>query len=301
MVVSAFVTSSSCLFLHPPQKGCIRRSNSFIGKLKPTMITVPDFVRLSAYTEEYHENSSSFSDYYQENTSSFSYYRDEDLGDLAASAAAARLDDLAASAAAAASASSTIPRHRPPPHHVAIRTRDIETAIGFYSLFGFEVQHKFRAGSARAAWIVQEPVEVGAPPLRIELIEIPNYILDEQPGARARAVDLLARYDLLGYNHLALDVTHFCCMNRTEENSLPSLSDYIYHLNFTSQKIFGKTIRIALPPKQTMIGNDVYELAYIFDADGCLLELLNYQTTITTWKYEEEILKWWQQQSLNNK
>jgi hypothetical protein len=50
-----------------------------------------------------------------------------------------------------------------------------------------------------------------------------------------------------------------------------------------------------------MIGKDVYELAFIYDADGCLLELLNYQSTITTWTYEEEILKWWQQQSINNK
>lgn len=256
-------------------------STKFMGKWSLSTASSPEFVRLRAFTENYHENSSNYGEY-QENTSSFSY-RDAELDELANSAS-----------------TKTTLRHRPPPHHVAIRTRDIETAITFYSMFGFEVQHKFRAGTARAAWLAQEGVD-GVPPLRIELIEIPNYILDEQPGARARAVDLLARYDLLGYNHLALDVTHFCCMNKTDSDTVASLTDYMYHLNSTSQKIFGKTIRVALPPKQTMIGSDVYELAFIYDADGCLLELLNYQSTITSWTYEEEILKWWQQQSINNK
>ena len=62
----------------------------------------------------------------------------------------------------------------PIPHHVAVRTRDIDRAISFYSLFGFEVQHKFRASSARAAWLAL-PEQPGS--LRIELIEIPGYIL----------------------------------------------------------------------------------------------------------------------------
>jgi len=175
----------------------------------------------------------------------------------------------------------------PIPHHVAIRTRDIERAISFYSLFGFEVQHKFRASSARAAWLTlaEQPAS-----LRIELIEIPAYILPVQP----RALDLLEHNYLLGFNHLALDVTRFC--NNSTNNTL---SNYITQVNCTSLEKFGKTLRIALLPKQTMIGNDVYELAFLFDADGCLLELLNYQTTLP-FDYSEEVMKWWQKQQSNS-
>ena len=36
-------------------------------------------------------------------------------------------------------------------HHVALKTRNITNAIQFYSMFGFEVHHKFRAGTR---WIV---------------------------------------------------------------------------------------------------------------------------------------------------
>ena len=32
-------------------------------------------------------------------------------------------------------------------HHVALKTRNITNAIQFYSMFGFEVHHKFRAGT----------------------------------------------------------------------------------------------------------------------------------------------------------
>jgi len=94
---------------------------------------------------------------------------------------------------------------------------------------------------------------------------------------------------------LALDVTHFC--NNSSTNN--TLSNYITQVNCTSLEKFGKTLRIALPPKQTMIGNDVYELAFLFDADGCLLELLNYQTTLP-FDYSEEVTNWWQKQQSNS-
>lgn len=33
-------------------------------------------------------------------------------------------------------------------HHSALKTRNITTAMQFYSLLGFSVQHKFRAGAS---------------------------------------------------------------------------------------------------------------------------------------------------------
>jgi hypothetical protein len=38
---------------------------------------------------------------------------------------------------------------------------------------------------------------------------------------------------------------------------------------------FGKGLRVALEPKQQIIGRLVFELAFIYDADGTVLELLN--------------------------
>ena len=38
--------------------------------------------------------------------------------------------------------------------------------------------------------------------------------------------------------------------------------------------LFGRQLRIALPPEQKVIGSQVYEMAFIYDADGALIELL---------------------------
>jgi len=189
----------------------------------------------------------------------------------------------------------TSPASHPIPHHVAIRTRHIETAIQFYSLLGFEVQHKFRAGPAKAAWLTQQQPPSSST-MRIELIEIPKHVLNEQPGTRKRAIDVLTREELLGYNHLAFDVTHLIrsmnADNMANNSTLTTtsliscgcntygLSNYIEQLNEQSLSTFGKTLRVALQPQQTIVGNEVYELAFIYDADGCLLELLHYQSTL---------------------
>jgi hypothetical protein len=186
-------------------------------------------------------------------------------------------------------------------HHSAIRTRNITLAIQFYSLFGFEPTVKFKTGPARAAWLEQqrpqqpspsssssslqdqEPAPPSpTPPLmpspsscRIELIEIPPHILMEGSSAsgewtKKRAPDLLARSDLLGHNHLALDVTSSAQQLGCGRN----LTAWMGHLNEQSVALFGKTMRVALPPKQLIIGNVVYELAFLYDADGALIELL---------------------------
>ncbi|GKY96814.1 hypothetical protein MPSEU_000640600 [Mayamaea pseudoterrestris] len=153
-------------------------------------------------------------------------------------------------------------------HHTCIKTRNITTAIDFYSLFGYQMEGKFRAGPARAAWL-----ELEGSQHRLELIEIPSHILNERLGQRRRALDLMERQDLLGYNHVALDVTNQIVGNQT-------LAIWIDNLNKVSLERFGKSLRVALEPKQQMIGDAVFELAFLSDADGCLVELLRYQADL---------------------
>jgi catechol 2,3-dioxygenase-like lactoylglutathione lyase family enzyme len=172
-------------------------------------------------------------------------------------------------------------------HHTAIRTRDILTAIQFYSLFGFQVEAQFRSGPAKCCWLsLSNKYDA-----KIELIEIPSYILNEDLGTRKRALDSFRNEQLLGLNHMALDVSEAISnlrdsfnstttsSIRVESNSLSiksyGLSEYLVHVNQTSIEKFGKGLRIALDPRQQIIGRYVFELAFLYDADGTVLELLN--------------------------
>jgi catechol 2,3-dioxygenase-like lactoylglutathione lyase family enzyme len=160
-----------------------------------------------------------------------------------------------------------------PIHHIAIKTRNITVAIQFYSLLGFHPTVKFKAGPAKAAWLEQKQQSQSMASVRIELIEVPSYVLNESEGMRKRAIDFMQRQDLLGHNHIALDVT-----NSIDKNSnCLNLADYLDCLNKLSLEIFGKTLRIALQPQQQMIGRSVYELCFLYDADGSLLELIRKQ------------------------
>ncbi|KAL3928009.1 MAG: hypothetical protein SGBAC_012838 [Bacillariaceae sp.] len=157
-------------------------------------------------------------------------------------------------------------------HHTAIKTRNITLAIQFYGLLGYEVTTKFRAGPAKAAWLEHTPASTGT---RLELIEVPSHILNEPEGQRSRAIDFMQRQDLLGMNHFALDVT-----GSIKSQGLESLAEWMKKLNKKSLIEFGKNLRIALSPRQQMIGRSVYELAFLYDADGALVELLNKQTDL---------------------
>jgi hypothetical protein len=195
-------------------------------------------------------------------------------------------------------------------HHTAIKTRNITMAMSFYSLFGYCTEYKFRAGPARAVWLtLPHCYEKHS---RIELIEVPSYMLRND-----RAPDLLiSRPDILGYNHIAIDVTpqiHYqeqlqsnngnqtlpasSTTPTTTEASLdlqpstPSLTTYIEQLNFTSMQKFNKTLRMALyPPQQQMIGPNIYEIAFVYDADGSLIELLYCTAT----KLQQNITSGWE-------
>ncbi|KAL7551593.1 hypothetical protein ACHAWF_014779 [Thalassiosira exigua] len=172
-------------------------------------------------------------------------------------------------------------------HHVAIKTRDIDNAIKFYSLLGFGVESKFVAGPARAAWLLNESCtgdDKGGPRSRIELLEVPSYMLNEAEGTRKRAIDLTKREELLGLNHFALDVTNNIPRPDNDDGAsadgtacaLYQLQEWMDDLNQLSVETFGKTLRVALPPTKRIMGKDVYEMAFLYDADGTLVELLNH-------------------------
>lgn len=167
---------------------------------------------------------------------------------------------------------------QPKIHHTALRTRNITDAINFYSLFGFEVEVKFLAGPSRAAWLRQEDG------IRLELIEIPAYVLQEPEGMKRRALDSMKRPEILGWNHVALDVTTL-----VQEKKMEQLSDWIDLLNETSVARFGKSLRVALESQQKIIGSGVFELSYIYDADGALVEFLHHQTDL-----EQEVASGWE-------
>lgn len=215
------------------------------------------------------------------------------------------------------------PLLQPPIHHTAIKTRNITTAIQFYSLLGYTNVTKFRAGPARAAWLRhhcpsiddqqhQDENDATMPTTTkgtsgssiIELIEVPSWILKERPKTRSRAVDLLNRQDLLGLNHIALDVTNSAqrlAMSRKiqDENNDNSgrsgeevntrlqpvqgqmkLKVWMDELNTRSLEEFGKTVRVGLEPFQQIIGNTVYELAFVYDPDGMLIEFVLQSKTL---------------------
>ena len=184
-------------------------------------------------------------------------------------------------------------------HHTAIKTRNITLATEFYSLLGFQVTTKFRAGPARAAWLELVSPDDGGESggCRLELIEVPSFVLEEPAGMRRRAYDLMERQDLLGHNHLALDVTQQIAeaaaaanindndnQDSDEEESNPSritdLTTWLQALNQTSIDTSNRMLRVALEPQQQMIGQGVFELAFLYDADGALIELLNKQSEL---------------------
>lgn len=194
----------------------------------------------------------------------------------------------------------SVPYHQ---HHIAIRTRNIENAISFYSLLDFKVEHKFRAGPARAAWLTASDSNKYT---RIELIEVPNHILQEEEGTRQRALDLMTQEHLLGLNHFALDVTEFTNAitldkdddaspndkSRKKEEITYALDKYLNHLNSKSLTEFRRSIRVAVPPQQKIIGKNVYELAFLYDADGSIVELL-YHVSELEFEDEESMDSGW--------
>ena len=139
-------------------------------------------------------------------------------------------------------------------HHASIRTANIHRAIAFYQQLGFTIQERFTTGYTLACWMEG----LGG---RIELIEIP------QPKP---APDAFGDEHYVGYYHLSFDLTAIT-------TDLPSWLDKL-QASFTKAAQTNpellNPLKILLQPKQQIIGDRVYEVAFIADTDGLPLEFI---------------------------
>ena len=138
-------------------------------------------------------------------------------------------------------------------HHASIRTSDIYRAIAFYEQLGFQVCERFTAGITLACWM--EGLSG-----RIELLQVP------QPRP---AADAFEDEHYTGYYHLSFDLTDTVA-------DLPAwlagLRDKFDQAAQTSEQV--KPLKVLLEPMQQMIGDCVYEVVFLADADGLPLEFL---------------------------
>jgi catechol 2,3-dioxygenase-like lactoylglutathione lyase family enzyme len=135
-------------------------------------------------------------------------------------------------------------------HHASIRTQDIHRAIAFYEALGFTVHERFTAGITLACWMEG----LGG---RIELMQVP----EPRPAA-----DAFADEHYTGYYHLSFDLTE----------ATPSLPLWLEELRqrLAEEGSPGGTLKVLLEPQQQMIGDRVYEVAFLADADGLPLEFI---------------------------
>ncbi|MBW4649488.1 MAG: VOC family protein [Kastovskya adunca ATA6-11-RM4] len=139
-------------------------------------------------------------------------------------------------------------------HHTSIRTADIHRAIAFYEQLGFTISERFTAGITLACWMEG----LGG---RIELIQIP----EPKPAA-----DAFGDEHYVGYYHLSFDLTEVA-------NDLPT---WLRNLKTSFQNAAIESpgqvqpLKVLLEPTQQMIGDRVYEVTFIADADGLPLEFI---------------------------
>ncbi|NER30938.1 MAG: VOC family protein [Symploca sp. SIO1C4] len=139
-------------------------------------------------------------------------------------------------------------------HHASIRTGNIHTAIAFYEQLGFSVSERFTTGITLACWMEG----LGG---RIELIQIP----EPQP-----APDAFGDEHYVGYYHLSFDLTDSVTDLPTW---LASLQQSFTEASRHNPELF-QPLKVLLEPTQQMIGDHVYEVAFIADTDGLPLEFL---------------------------
>jgi catechol 2,3-dioxygenase-like lactoylglutathione lyase family enzyme len=137
-------------------------------------------------------------------------------------------------------------------HHASIRTADIYQAIAFYETLGFRVCERFTAGITLACWMEG----LGG---RIELLQVPR------PSPTA---DAFNDEHYTGYYHLSFDLT---AVTPDLPRWLDALRDRFATAAAAGQ---GQPLKVLLEPMQQMIGDRVYEVAFIADADGLPLEFI---------------------------
>ncbi|MBE9102283.1 VOC family protein [Vacuolonema iberomarrocanum] len=138
-------------------------------------------------------------------------------------------------------------------HHASIRTADIFRAIAFYELLGFSVCERFTTGSTLACWMEG----LGG---RIELLQVPQ----PQPAA-----DAFADEHYTGYYHLSFDLSQVI-------DDLPRWLKAL-QVKFSDASAENPSVlplKVLLEPQQQIIGDRVYEVVFIADADGLPLEFL---------------------------
>jgi catechol 2,3-dioxygenase-like lactoylglutathione lyase family enzyme len=139
-------------------------------------------------------------------------------------------------------------------HHASIRTADIHRAIAFYELLGFIVCERFTTGYTLACWMEG----LGG---RIELIQIP----EPKP-----APDAFADEHYVGYYHLSFDLTEIT----------PDLPSWLTNLQKRAAVVEESQpqqllpLKILLEPTQQQIGDHLWEVAFLADADGLPLEFI---------------------------
>lgn len=139
-------------------------------------------------------------------------------------------------------------------HHASIRTANIRNAIAFYEQLGFSVCERFTTGYTLACWMEG----LGG---RIELIQIP----EPRP-----APDAFEDEHYVGYYHLSFDITDVAV-------ELPSWLTALKERFAEAQKTQPdqyQALKVLLEPTQQQIGDRVYEVAFIADADGLPLEFI---------------------------
>ncbi len=139
-------------------------------------------------------------------------------------------------------------------HHASIRTANIHRAIAFYEQLGFTVSERFTTGITLACWMEG----LGG---RIELIQIP----EPKP-----APDAFGDEHYVGYYHLSFELTDTPTDLPTWLESLQNKFNEAYSKNPDQFQ----PLKVLLEPTQQIIGNRVYEVAFIADIDGLPLEFL---------------------------
>lgn len=139
-------------------------------------------------------------------------------------------------------------------HHVSLRTADIHRAIAFYEAIGFVMAERFTAGMTLACWLEGW----GG---RIELLQVP----EPQPPP-----DPFGDEHYVGYYHLSLDLA----TSPDRPTDLPAW------LSLMGDRLAPTPLPVLLAPCQQMIGDRVYEVAFIADPDGMPIELLRCQTQL---------------------
>jgi catechol 2,3-dioxygenase-like lactoylglutathione lyase family enzyme len=137
-------------------------------------------------------------------------------------------------------------------HHASIRTANIHQAIAFYELLGFTVCERFTAGITLACWMEG----LGG---RIELLQVPR----PRPAA-----DAFEDEHYTGYYHLSFDLTE-------RVDDLPQwLTNLEQQFQAAAAEGQVEPLKTLLAPTQQMIGDRIYEVAFIADADGLPLEFI---------------------------